>query len=70
MKEIGQLNLIDMLDGLEGFTFRLWTTVLGWSVEETESFLVCVRRDVQNRNIHAYWRTHVVYGQKPKATAS
>lgn len=64
MKEIGQWNLINMLDGLEGFTFRLWTSVLGWTVEETESFLTGVRRDVQDRKIHAYWRIHVVYGQK------
>lgn len=46
MKEIGEWNLVNMLDGLEGFTFRLWTKVLGWSVEEVEAFLIGVRKDL------------------------
>ena len=46
MKEIGAWNLINMIDGLEGFTIRLWTQVLGWSMEEIEVFLVDVRKDL------------------------
>ena len=46
MKEIGEWNLLNMLDGLDGFTFRLWTNVLGWSMEEVESFLENVRKDL------------------------
>lgn len=68
MKEIGEWNLVNMLDGLEGFTNRLFTGVLGWSMEEVQAFLVGVRKDLQNRSIHCYWKWHVVYGQKPKPT--
>lgn len=46
MKDIGQWNLINMIDGLEGFTIRLWTGVLGWSMEEIEVFLAKVRKDL------------------------
>lgn len=46
MKEIGAWNLINMIDGLEGFTIRLFTQVLGWSMEEIEVFLEDVRKDL------------------------
>ena len=55
LKEIGKWNMLNMLDGIEGFTFRPWTKILGKSAEETELFLVDVRKDLQDRNIHSYW---------------
>ena len=54
LKEIGAWNLINMLDGLEGFTFRLFQGVHGWSREEIEVFLAGVRKDMQNKKIHTY----------------
>jgi hypothetical protein len=33
----------------------LFTNVLGWSAADVEAFLVGVRKDLRNRNIHAYW---------------
>lgn len=45
-----------MLDGLEGFTFRLFMGVLGWSREEIEVLLDGVRRDMENKKIHTYMR--------------
>ena len=70
-----------MLDGLEGFTWRLFMGVLGWSKEEIEILLAGVRRDMQDKKIHTYWRgevlikerlgnrltfcRYITYGQKP-----
>lgn len=64
-KELGRWNLINMLDGLHGFSIALFTRVLGMSVKEVEDFLVDVRRDVEDRSIHSYWPIYVVYGKKP-----
>lgn len=48
-----------MLDGLEGFTFRLFMGVLGWSREEVETFLTSVRKDMENKKIHTYMKMSV-----------
>lgn len=55
LKELGRWNLINMLDGLEGFTVRLLTKALEMSVSEIEVFLASVRQDLRNRKIHSYW---------------
>ena len=55
LKELGRWHLINTLDGLHGFTVRLFTRVLGMSTEEVEVFLVRVRKDIMNRRIHSYW---------------
>ncbi|KIX08763.1 uncharacterized protein Z518_03420 [Rhinocladiella mackenziei CBS 650.93] len=66
LKEMGLWNMINMLDGLDGFTVRLWTTALGMTPEEIQLFLVQVRKDLKNTKIHSYWPIYVVYGQKPE----
>ena len=57
--------LVNMLEGLHGFSIALFTRSLGMTVKEVEDFLVEVRKDVEDRSIHSYWPIHVVYGRKP-----
>jgi hypothetical protein len=52
-KKIGAYNLTQLYEGLQGFTLRSFTKVLGWTSEEVEALLVDVRKDLLNRNIHA-----------------
>lgn len=40
-------------DGLEGFTLRLLTQMLGWQSEEVQVLLSNVRKDLRNPKIHA-----------------
>lgn len=40
---------------LEGFSMAPFTRVLGWTREEVELFLVDVRKEMKNPQIHAYW---------------
>ena len=54
-KDLGSWQLANVLEGVEGFTLGLFTRVLGWSKEEVEALLVDVRKDLHNKNIHAYW---------------
>ncbi|KAI9879766.1 MAG: hypothetical protein M1830_007208 [Pleopsidium flavum] len=64
-KELGLWVMMNLLDGLHGFTMALATRVLGWTVEQVERLLVDVRKDVQSKKIHTYWVIYDVYGQKP-----
>lgn len=43
------------VSGVGGLSMALFTRVHGWSVEELETFLVSVRKDMRDTRIHAYW---------------
>ncbi|KAI9869122.1 MAG: hypothetical protein M1813_002946 [Trichoglossum hirsutum] len=68
LKEIGNLNLLNLLEGIEAISVAPFTRSLGWSQEKVQVLLVGVRKDVQNSRIHAIYDLHVVYGQKPQAS--
>lgn len=69
-KEIGRYNLCSLLMAVEAYSLRLFTQVLGWSMEKTQVFFVGVRKDLKNRNVHLYCNLHVVYGKKPTETVA
>ncbi|KAE8443785.1 hypothetical protein EG329_001379 [Mollisiaceae sp. DMI_Dod_QoI] len=64
LKKLGLWFQHDLLEGLNS-TRAILTRGLGWSNEEVEVFLVNVRKDINNRKVHAYVVMHVVYGRKP-----
>lgn len=55
LKTMGLWNHYNALQGLQGFTIGLFTRILGWSLEKTEAFLLEVRKDLEDKEIHAYW---------------
>ena len=55
LKRVGYLEMLNMTDGIQGLTMMLFTRALGWRPEEVEVFLANVRKDVENRHIHAYY---------------
>ncbi|KIW95975.1 uncharacterized protein Z519_03041 [Cladophialophora bantiana CBS 173.52] len=55
LKAMGIWNRANMLEGLDGFTVRLWTMALGMTPQEVQLFLVQVRKDLKDRRIHSYW---------------
>lgn len=55
LKKLGQLTRVNFLTGIEGFTLRLWTGVLGMSMDEVLEFLAKVKEDIVNPRIHSYW---------------
>ncbi|KAK7415022.1 hypothetical protein QQX98_006159 [Neonectria punicea] len=65
-KELGFWCCHNIADGLSGLSMALFTRALGWSSEEVEVFLSHVRIDMKNKQIHAWWPIHVVYGQRPE----
>ncbi|KAK2037322.1 methyltransferase domain-containing protein [Colletotrichum somersetense] len=67
-KDIGMCNLIQMLDGLEAFSLRVFCDVLGWTRAEVLVLLAMVRKELKSCTFHAKYYFHVVYAQKPEAT--
>jgi hypothetical protein len=70
LKALGRHMRENFLMGIEGFSMALFTDVLGMSRAEVEVFLIDVRKDIENRKIHAYVNLVVVWGQKPQSRSA
>ena len=46
-----------MTNAFEALSLALFINVLGWSYEQVQVFLVEVRRELNDRKVHAYWPT-------------
>ena len=55
LKKLGWYNMVNVYDGIHGFSVRLFTQHLGFSKEEVEVTLVDVRKDMRKKGTHAYW---------------
>ena len=55
-----------MTEGLEAFTFAIFTRLLGYSKEEVEVLCAKARKELKDPKQHAMMHLHVVYGQKPE----
>ncbi|UKZ78709.1 hypothetical protein TrVFT333_006455 [Trichoderma virens FT-333] len=66
-KFLGKLCQTSLDENLEGISMRLLQKGLGKTREEVLSFMVGVRDDLRNMEIHGYWDTYLVYGRKPKS---
>ncbi|KAI9749790.1 MAG: monovalent cation:H+ antiporter, CPA1 (nhx1) [Chaenotheca gracillima] len=64
-KAIGALNLLQVLQGVEAFTVRLFNVALDWTGDECQVLLAGVREDLRNTSIHALFNLHITYGRKP-----
>ncbi|KAE9367287.1 S-adenosyl-L-methionine-dependent methyltransferase [Stipitochalara longipes BDJ] len=64
MKELGMWMLENFSSGVSGLSMALFTRGLGWTADETEAFLVDVRKDMKDTKIHGYYTISVIYGQK------
>ncbi|POR38686.1 Methyltransferase [Tolypocladium paradoxum] len=69
MKQLGIWSLSNTLNVLVGLSLRIFTRSveeggLGWLKEELDVYLACVRKDLMNPQVHAYWNIRVVYAEK------
>lgn len=65
LKQIGALEMTNVVEGATAFGLRAFEKVFGWSKDQTELAMVNFRRDVKNRHYHQYCQYFVVYGRKP-----
>lgn len=54
-KQLGAISIANLDGGLEGFSLRPFSGLLGMGREEIEVLLAGVRKDMVNSRIHAYW---------------
>ncbi|KAL9000018.1 MAG: hypothetical protein Q9169_001263 [Polycauliona sp. 2 TL-2023] len=67
LKEVGAWNYLQIMEGLEAFTYALFTRNLGMSKAEVEVICANIRKEIKNPKMHAMFHLHVAYGQKPEA---
>lgn len=48
------------LEGMEAFSYRLLTTVLGWKLEEVQVFNAKVTQEIKSNKVHAYYTLWVL----------
>lgn len=53
-KALGAMQMANNLEGVDGTTMAVFTRSLGWSQADVQELLVDVKRDLEDRNIHAY----------------
>ncbi|KAI8627458.1 methyltransferase domain-containing protein [Xylariaceae sp. FL1651] len=69
-KQLGAMQMENILEGIHGISISLFTKFLGMSSEEVETLLVDVRKDLKDRNIHFYYPIMSVYARKPYRDAT
>ncbi|KAK1497558.1 hypothetical protein CTAM01_07828 [Colletotrichum tamarilloi] len=67
-KELGEWNLENFLEGIEGWSMAPLTRALEWTKEEVNVFLIQVRNDLKDRRIHAYTPLYLIHARRPPAT--
>jgi SAM-dependent methyltransferase len=55
LRQSGLCTLIGLLEGVTGLSVRVFTQLLGWSVEEMEILLAKVRNEWKNKKVHSYF---------------
>ncbi|KAF5501407.1 Secondary metabolism regulator LAE1 [Colletotrichum siamense] len=64
-RDLGAMNLTQLLNGLEGFSMRVFCGILGQTESEVQALLDAVRKELRTRHLfHAQLDFHVIYGQK------
>ncbi|RDW92627.1 S-adenosyl-L-methionine-dependent methyltransferase-13 [Coleophoma crateriformis] len=55
LKLIGAFELHNLLNGLSAMSLRMFSRAFGWTREQTEVFLVKVRKDLKDLRHHSYY---------------
>ncbi|MCJ1351091.1 MAG: hypothetical protein MMC33_001073 [Icmadophila ericetorum] len=65
LKEVGAWNYLQIMEGLEAFTYAVFTRMLGYTKEEVEVMCATMRKEIRNPKLHSLFYLHVIYGKKP-----
>jgi SAM-dependent methyltransferase len=66
LKEVGLLLALNLIEGVDAFTAAPFREVMNWPPDEITAFNEAVRRDLQQRSVHALVDIIVVTAQKPE----
>ncbi|KAI9723231.1 MAG: hypothetical protein M1812_001113 [Candelaria pacifica] len=59
LKEVGAWNYLQIMEGLEAFTFALFTRQLGYSHEEVQKICSDIRKEMKDPKMHAFFHLYV-----------
>lgn len=54
LKDIGALEMANIIEGAAAFSLRVFDKCFGWSREQTEVFLMQLRKDIRRKDYHNY----------------
>ncbi|KAF2457406.1 S-adenosyl-L-methionine-dependent methyltransferase, partial [Lineolata rhizophorae] len=55
LKHVGMFEMVNMVEGVEALSMRLFTRALGWSPERVQLLLERVRKEAKDRKVHSYY---------------
>jgi len=55
LKQAGSVQLVAMLEGLEGLSLAVFTRCLGWSIEDTNRLVEQARQEFKRKKACYYW---------------
>lgn len=55
LKTVGKFEYLNMTEGVEALSLRVFTKGLAWSPEMVQLFLMDVRKQVKDRKVHSYY---------------
>ncbi|KAF6817244.1 methyltransferase domain-containing protein [Colletotrichum musicola] len=64
-KKIGEWNYHNFYEGAEALALAPLTRAHGWTKEEVQVFLIDVRKNFRDPNIHSYLPIYTIVGRKP-----
>ncbi|MCJ1269642.1 hypothetical protein MMC22_009534 [Lobaria immixta] len=59
LKEVGAWNYLQIMEGLEGFTYALFTRQLGYTQKEVEVICANIRKEMKDPKMHAMFHLYV-----------
>lgn len=65
LKEIGRFYKINMKESAESFTIGLFTTRLGYTLEEAQDMIHKVRAEFSDPSLHLWVNIRFVWARKP-----
>jgi SAM-dependent methyltransferase len=65
LKEIGAVERMMLLEGIEAYMLRGYTKVLGGDLKTLAAILAQAKRELSDPKIHIYIFYHIVYARKP-----
>jgi hypothetical protein len=56
LRRAGLFGYVNLYDGFYGLSVKVFTQMLGWTVEEMEALLAECRQELRRKDIHGYWK--------------
>ncbi|KAI0179058.1 S-adenosyl-L-methionine-dependent methyltransferase [Hypoxylon sp. FL1284] len=64
-RQAGHFLRLGLYQDIEGFLVMMWTSIMGWSIEEIQVYAAHLRRELRSKSMHPYYKMKVVIGRKP-----